>query len=445
MNQKTQTKKPKKKPSSVRHTRAIQRDRSKRSVVAPPDEKIEHRLTELLEPAIRAQKETCKELGLRHRKLTLSVMVSIVVSIIWRQIGSGGSEVARLLRSEGLLWVSALKVTQQAISERLRTFPPVLFLRILLYILPILQARWQARQRPLPAELAWAQERYSAVLAADGSTLDVLLRKVGLLRGSETSPLAGKMMTVLDICSWLPRAIWYEEDAKAHDQRFWPQILKTIPARALLLLDLGFTNFAVFAQMTTLTFITRAKNNLSFQVERVYLRTPQVQDLLVWIGSGDDRQLIRLVKVCYQGEWYRYLTNELDPQVLPAEYVAALYRQRWRIEDAFNIAKRVLGLAYFWNGSLYGVQLQVWATWILYSILVDLTDSVAEVLGQPFVRISIEMVYRSLYYFCQARQRGEATDPVAYLADNARWLGVIKRQRKHSIIKFLNLTNLSGP
>jgi len=320
-----------------------------------------------------------------------------------------------------------------------------LFLRVLLHILPVLDNRWQARQRPLPPVLAWAKERYTAMLAADGSTLDALMRKVGLLRDSETHPLAGKMMTVLNICSWLPTAIWYEEDAKAHDQRFWPQILRTIPAGALLLLDLGFTNFKVFAQMTTFTFVTRAKSNLSFQVKRVYLRTPQVQDLLVWIGSGDDRQLVRLVKVLYQGEWYEYLTNELDPQTLPAVYVAALYRQRWRIEDAFNVAKRLLGLAYFWNGSQYGVQLQVWATWILYSILVDLTDAVAEVLNRPFVHLSMEMVHRSLYYFGQAYRRGEATDPATYLADNARWLGIIKRRRKRSEARSLILTNPSGP
>jgi hypothetical protein len=435
----------KKKKSSVRHTRAIQRDRSKRPVVAPPAEKISQRLAELLQPAIMAQKALYKELGLRNRVLTLSVMVSIVVSIIWRQIGSGGSEIARLLCSEGLLWASQLVVSQQAISERLRTFPSVLFLRVLLHILPVLHKRWQARQRPLPPMLTWARERYTAVLAADGSTLDALVRKVGLLRNSETHPLAGKMMAVLNICSWLPTAIWYEEHATAHDQRFWPQILRAIPAGALLLLDLGFTNFKVFAQMTMFTFVTRAKSNLSFQVKRVYLRTPQVQDLLVWIGSGDDRQLIRLVKVFYQGQWYEYLTNELDPQTLPAVYVAALYRQRWRIEDAFNIAKRLLGLAYFWNGSQYGVQLQVWATWILYAILVDLTDAVAEALDRPFVDLSIEMVYRSLYYFGQAHQRGEATDPVAYLADNVRWLGIIKRPRKRSDAKSLTLTNPSGP
>ena len=442
---KTRQKKKKKKKSTVRHTRAIQRDRSKRPIIAPPDEKIQQRLEGLLLPAIEAQKEFYKELGLRSRLLPLSVMAAIVVSVIWRQLGSGGSEVARLLRSEGLLWVATLVVSQQAISERLRTFPPTLFLRILLQILPALHERWRARQRPLPPVLGWAQERYTAVLAADGSTLDALVRKVGLLRDCEKRPLAGKMMAVLDLCSWLPRVIWFEEDARASDQRFWSRILKAVPAGALLILDLGFTNFKMYAQVTTVTFITRAKSNLSFQVKKVYLYTPQVQDLLVWIGAGENRQLVRLVKVRYQGRWFRYLTNELDPAVLPALYVAALYRQRWRIEDAYNAVKRLLGLAYFWNGSQYGVQLQVWATWLLYVVLVDLTDSVAEALGRPFVDISMEMVYRSLYYFGQALRRGEATDPVAYFAANATWLGIIKRPRKHSSLRLLNLTNPSGP
>lgn len=438
-------KRQRKKKSTVRHTRAIQRDRSKRPVIAPPDEEVQQRMKELLMPAIEAQKELYKKLGLRNRTLTLSVMVAIVVSMIWRQLGSGGSEVSRLLCSEGLLWVPVLHVSQQAISERLRVLPSVLFLRILWHILPVLHERWQTRQRPLPPLLAWAQERYTAVLAADGSTLDALLCKVGLLRDCDRHPLGGKMMAMLDLCSWLPRAIWYDEDAKASDQRFWPQILGAIPAGALLLLDLGFTNFKMYAQITNATFVTRAKDNLSFQVKTVYLRTRQVQDLLIWIGKGDSRQLVRLVKVRYEGQWYRYLTNELDPDVLPAPYVAALYRQRWRIEDAFNVAKRLLNLAYFWTGSQHGIQFQIWVTWTLYAILVDLTDMVAKVLARPFVDISMEMVYRGLYYFSRAFERGEATDPATYLAVNASWLGIIKRRRKRSPLRLANLTSPSGP
>jgi len=437
-----------KKPSSVRHTRAIQRDRSKRPTAAPPDEKVAARLTEIVHPATLAQVDYYHRLGLRERVLTLPVMVALVLSMVWRQIDEV-TELVRLLRSEGLLWAEPKKVSQQALSERFRTFPARLFLRLLLAVVPVMQARWQSRQRPLPPEMAWAQARYSEVLVQDGSTLDALLRKVGLLREAETNPLAGRMTALLDLCSRLPRAIWYEEDAQAHDQRFWSRILKVLKAGSLLIFDLGYTNFAVYAQLTaaTVTFISRAKSNLAYQVERYLQRAAQVHDALVWIGKGDDRQLVRLIEVLYQGKWYRYLTNELDTERLPAPYVVALYWQRWRIEDAYAIVKRLLGLAYFWVGSQNGVQLQLWATWLLYAVLVDLTDAVAETLNQPFAAVSMEMVYRSLYFFTQAHHRGEASDPIAYLAQNATWLGVLKRKRKRrpSPLHLFNLTNPANP
>jgi hypothetical protein len=63
-------------------------------------------------------------------------------------------------------------------------------------------------------------------------------------------------------------------------------------------------------------------------------------------------------------------------------------------------------------------------------VLVDLTDAVAEALNQPFAAISIEMVYRSLYFFTQAQARGEAEKVVAYLATHTKLLGIVKRKRK---------------
>lgn len=66
-------------------------------------------------------------------------------------------------------------------------------------------------------------------------------------------------------------------------------------------------------------------------------------------------------------------------------------------------------------------------------ILVDLTDAVAEALNQPFAAISIEMVYRSLYFFTQAHARGQADNVVAYLADNTKLLGIqAQTQRRTS-------------
>jgi hypothetical protein len=82
----------------------------------------------------------------------------------------------------------------------------------------------------------------------------------------------------------------------------------------------------------------------------------------------------------------------LAPAGLPAAYVVALYGHRWRIEEAFAVVKRLLGLAYFWTGGQKGITVQVWASWILYVVLVDLRDAVAEELAQPADALSLEMV-----------------------------------------------------
>ncbi len=141
-----------KKSSSVRHTRAIQRDRSKRPLVAPPDEQVSQRLTDLVHPVTLSQVAYFHELGLRERVFTLRLMVAIVLSMIWRQIGEV-TQVVRLMQKESLLWAQPQRITQQALSERFRTLPAELFLKDLEAVLPVMQTRWQARQ--CPCRLKW--------------------------------------------------------------------------------------------------------------------------------------------------------------------------------------------------------------------------------------------------------------------------------------------------
>ena len=108
---------------------------------------------------------------------------------------------------------------------------------------------------------------------------------------------------------------------------------------------------------------------------------------------------MRLVEIKSGKAWHSYLTSVLDPLILPPYVVADLYGRRWRIEEAFNTVKRLLGLSYIWTGSLNGIQLQLWGTWLFYAVLVDLGDAVADELSVPFDRISLEMIYRGLYHF----------------------------------------------
>src|SRR5260370_32846452 len=134
-------------------------------------------------------------------------MVALVLSMIWRQIGSVCT-LTRQLHDEGFLWTSPTPVSQQALSQRLRVFPATLFARVFDDLLPLLQARWAERQRPLPPQAAWARAHYAKVQAVDGSTLDALLRKVGLLREQEPPPLAGRMTGLLSLATPLPDAPW---------------------------------------------------------------------------------------------------------------------------------------------------------------------------------------------------------------------------------------------
>jgi hypothetical protein len=331
------------------------------------------------------------------------------------------------------------------VLQRLNSLPALLFENVLKAILPKMVERWGERTRPLPAAVTFAQQRFSQLLILDGSSLDRLLRKTGLLHDALVNPLAGRLAALLDVVTRLPVQLWYEADDKAHDQRFWLSVVNHLVADSLLLFDSGFLNFDVFDQLTVDKhwFVTRPKSNTVYRVTQVLRQTAQVHDWLIVLGSASKscQQPMRLVECLWHGKWYRYLTNVTQATRLPPEVLLALYAQRWRIEDAFNVVKRLLGLAYFWSGGLNAILVQIWSTWVLFAALVDLTDCVAQAMALPFQAISMEMVFRGLYHFTQAYYRGDATDPVAYFVQHAQLLGIVKRLRKiRSPVELLALT-----
>ena len=278
--------------------------------------------------------------------------------------------------------------------------------------------------------------------------LDALSKTVGLVE-AEGKALAGRMAALLDIASLLPRKVWYEKDSQAHDQTFWQGAIEALESGVLLLFDLGFVNYTLFEKLSrqSVWFITRLKTNAVFTIEQTLWETPKGRDCIIRLGRGNNvcATPLRMVCVLYQGKWHRYLTNVCDPDVLPTVYVVALYWQRWRIEEAYLVVKRLLGLAYFATTSQNGVEVQLWATWILYAVLTDLTDAVADALHKPFALVSIEMVYRGLYHFTQAYHKGRASDPIEYLAHKARELAILKAKRPKSLDAVALLTNQLQP
>lgn len=417
------------------HHPVLNRDHARpRTTPAPASVAVEQHLTDLISPVTFALGDAYRQLGLRQRILSLPVMVGVVLTLIWRQVPSV-SELVRLLAREQLLWVPPQPVSQQALSLRLRSLSAELFVRVCTDLLPRLTARSRARHRPLPPVIVQAQTHFTHVWAVDGTTLEALFRKVGLLRGEPQPVLGGKLVAVLDVATKLPVHLWLDPNPAANDQHVVPQLQALLTAPTLLLLDRGFFGFAFFDWLTEHKhgFITRRRGTTALAaVERVLTATPHVRDRIVRLGAyraNPCHHPVRLVEVEVRGRWHAYLTNVLDPALLRPADVVDLYGRRWKIEEAFLLTKRLLGLSYLWSGAFNAIALQVWATWLLYAVLIDLTDAVAEELDQPLDALSVEMVYRGLYHFTVAFQRGEATDPVAYLAAQSD-LGIVKRKRK---------------
>ncbi len=416
-------------------TPALNRDHARpRTAPALSNAVVEARLTDLISPATYALTNYYHQLGLRWRTLNLPVMVALVLTMIWRQVPAV-SILVQMITREKIMWAPKGRVSQQALSQRLGSLPAELFAKVFEAVLPKLMDRAAARTRPQPPVIVRALQHFERLWIVDATTLEALFRKVGLLREAPDVPLGGKLLALLDLPTKLPIRLWFDDDPATNEKAFLDEVKELLGAGTLLIFDRGFYSFPFFDWLTEhgLSFVSRARDLASYRVERVLIQSPNVRDRIIALGayrSNPCNHPVRLIEVCVGGIWHRYITNVLDPTILSTADVADLYGRRWRIEEAFLLVKRLLGLAYLWTGALNGIQMQVWATWILYAVLIDLSDAVAEELSLPLDQISVEMVFRGLYHFCGAYQRGEATDPVAYLAAQTD-IGIVKRRRKY--------------
>jgi len=211
-------------------------------------------------------------------------------------------------------------------------------------------------KRPLPV----AVNTHTSILniwIADGSTL-ALFRKLESLQDAPQGKLAGKLCTVIDLLTRLPVQVWFHTNA--HDTNFLADLLNftcldLVDSRPWVL------RLWIFVRLIAkqVDFITRIKSMQRLKLSEFWV--PTTRSETVWFASNrwQNQPLLRLRLVeVRQKTMYGYITSVLDPQVLPPYAVADLYGRRWRIEEAFNTAKRLLGLSYLWTGSINGVKLK---------------------------------------------------------------------------------------
>jgi hypothetical protein len=295
----------------------------------------------------------------------------------------------------------------------------------------------QAQPQPLPHPRwapVWAAFSLSALV--DGSTLEALRTKTQGLRACEGLVRGGKMMGMVQACSHRPLWQLDTDDAAANDKRFAAEIMAALPIGGLLVFARGCFSLLWCDDFTDQPqfFVTRMRQKIAYRTVQVLSQGPYDRDESIQVGqyrSPPCTHPLRMVAVLGPTVWYRSLTNVRAPQRLSARPIGARYRRRWRLEDALALTKRVLDLASLWTGSTQAVPWQIYATLIFYPVWLTICQQVAQVLGEPLERLSVERVFRALYHSSRAVERGACDDWVSFLAEHAQLLGIVKRWRQH--------------
>jgi hypothetical protein len=295
-----------------------------------------------------------------------------------------------------------VSVSAQAFYQRLSRLGHARFLLLFQQVTAHLRANTASR--------AWVHQLApwaAGIFAIDDTTLDALARRVDelrVLKKGAPGTLAGRLGSVLDLRTGKLAEVLYNPDSTANEKTHLLPLVKRLGRGALVVLDLGYFSFKLFDAITEgkQFFVTRMRKLATYEVLQVLVDRPLYRDRIVSLGSNrSDRAAhpVRLVELWLNGEWWRYLTNVLDPHQLSAAAVWRLYLERWGIEQAFSAIKRVLGLASLRCSTPPGVLAQIWSTLTVFQILQDLRLEIAAAQGLNEDQVSWHrLVYRiSLY------------------------------------------------
>ena len=99
-------------------------------------------------------------------------------------------------------------------------------------------------------------------------------------------------------------------------------LVADLPARSLILCDLGYFAFAWFDDLTSDGFrwVSRLRAKTSYEVAHVFHEDGDTLDALVWLGAhraDRAKYAVRLVQYRRGEALHRYLTNVLSPRRLP--------------------------------------------------------------------------------------------------------------------------------
>ncbi len=182
-----------------------------------------------------------------------------------------------------------------------------------------------------------------------------------------------KLHTLLDHGGYLPAFVAITP-AREHEIKKARSL--SLPKGSIVVEDLGYTDYAWYAQLTTqkIFFVTRQKRNARYEVlecRKVNKKQGLLSDQTIRLTGAKAQECpVPLRRIAYldaaTGKRYVFLTNHFK---LAAKTIADIYKERWQIEIFFRFIKQNLKIKAFIGNSENAVLTQIYAALIVYLLL----------------------------------------------------------------------------
>jgi len=229
----------------------------------------------------------------------------------------------------------------------------------------------------------------ATVYALDSSTIDLCLSMFPWARFRKAKA-AIKLHTLINVRGSIPEFIYISE-GKLHDVNVLDLLYYV--AGAYYIMDRAYIDFArlYVLHQSKAFYVLRAKRNFSYK--RRYsnkvepnsnVRSDQIVVLDGPSSSLDYPEPIRRIRY-YDEEndrFFVFITNDFESL---AETIAALYKERWKVELFFKWIKQNLRIKVFYGTSPNAVKTQIWIAVCTYLLIAIVKDKLG--LAQPLSQI----------------------------------------------------------
>jgi len=332
----------------------------------------------------------------RQRKWTLFALARFWLAVILEPPPSLSQMLERTRRLDPRGFLPSVAASAESFFEKCKNLSSAFFMglyhRFLDRVIEKAPDRYCQKVRYLG-------ERFSEVLAIDGSRLDKIAHRLKITWKEKAAILPGCLTAVYDLFRGIATELWFDADAGSSEFKRGIIAVETLRQESLLLGDRLYCTIQFFQALKDNDSFGVFRRNKAVKITKIRrlstmkIEEGKVEDWLVEVGHGKERLELRLVVLEKNGEIYEAVTNVLDTKRLSAEDIVRLYPHRWQIERLFFDLKEVLNLKRFYAANPNAVGMQVYAAAMVHAAFRIAQANVSEQVELPPEELSPKKLF----------------------------------------------------